>query len=325
MSGSSTEHTQPPNGVSGATGRPTANVMTEQATGYDRDDEISVRELWDTLWRGKWLVISVTALFAVGSVLYALLATEWYRAEVTLAPAKERTTPSLAGQLGGLAALAGVSVGGTDSSEAIATLRSREFARAFIDELSLLPLFFADEWSVDHQRWLGDDPVKQPDIRDGVKFFHDNVLKVDQDRQTGLVTLAVEWTDAETSAAWANELASRLNRDLRGRALREAEANVLYLQAELAHTSVLSLQQTISRLLETEMQKLMLARGNEEFAFRVIDRAENPKYRVRPKRTLTVILSTLVGGMFSVLAVFFVNAFRVPVSRRDGYVLGRTD
>lgn len=281
------------------------------------ESEISLRDLWEILWGGKWLAIAVTAVFAVGSVIYVLLAAEWYRAEVTLAPAKERTTPSLSGQLGGLAALAGVSVGGTDASEAIATLRSREFARAFIGDFSLLTVFFADEWSVDHQRWSADDPARWPDIRDGVKYFHDNVLKVGQDRQTGLVTLAVEWTDAETAAAWANELARRLNQELRGRALREAEANVLYLQSELAGTGVLSLQQTIGRLLETEMQKLMLARGNEEFAFRIIDPAESPKYRVRPKRTLTVIMSTLVGGMLGLLAVFLVNAWHVPVSRRN--------
>jgi hypothetical protein len=75
------------------------------------------------------------------------MAREWYRAEVLLAPADEKDSASLGGQLGGLAALAGVRVGsGGESAEAIAVLRSREFAREFIEDFDLLTVFFADEW-----------------------------------------------------------------------------------------------------------------------------------------------------------------------------------
>ena len=41
----------------------------------------------------------------------------------------------------------------------------------------------------------------------------------------------------------------------------------------------------------------MLARGNEEFAFRVIDRAEPPKVRSKPNRRMIVILAFLLGVM----------------------------
>jgi len=64
------------------------------------------------------------------------------------------------------------------------------------------------------------------------------------------------------------------------------------------------MQQTIGRLLETEMQKLMLARGNEQFAFRIIDSAEVPKRRVRPQRTLIVLVGGILGAMLSLIVVF---------------------
>jgi uncharacterized protein involved in exopolysaccharide biosynthesis len=286
-------------------------VMPEQGFGGTANDEINLRELWDGLWRGKWIIIAVTTVFAVGSVAYALLATEWFRAEVLLAPAEEKTTTALAGQLSGLAALAGVSVGGGGSAEAIATLKSREFARAFIEDFDLLPLFFDDKWDAANGAWLGDDPEDWPDIRDAVKYFHDNVLSVSEARDTGLVTLAVEWTDPDISADWASELVTRLNERLRQRALKEAETNVAFLQTELGQTSVVTLQQTVGRLLESELQKLMLARGNEEFAFRVIDAAAPPKERARPNRALIAVLGTMLGGMLAVLWVFLLNAVRV--------------
>jgi uncharacterized protein involved in exopolysaccharide biosynthesis len=285
-------------------------VLQEQARVGAGNQDISLRDLWGVVWRGKWAVFATTVIFAAGAVAYALLATEWYRAEVLLAPAEERGAPALAGQLGGLAALAGVSVGGGDSAEAVATLRSRELARAFIEDFELLPVFFADQWDASRDQWRGEDPANWPDIRDAVRYFHDNVLSTTENRQTGMVTLAIEWTDAEAAAAWADALVRRVNARLRDRALREAEANVTYLQEELARTNVITLQQTISRLLESELQKLMLARGNEEFAFRIVDSAEAPKYRVRPKRTLIVVVATVLGGILGVFGVFFAHAMR---------------
>jgi uncharacterized protein involved in exopolysaccharide biosynthesis len=279
------------------------------------DDGISFRELWDILWSGRWIILASVAICAVGAVAYVLTATEWYRAEVLLAPAEERATPSLSGQLGGLVALAGVSVGGGDSAEAIATLRSRELAHAFIEDLGLLPVFFAHRWDASAGRWRGENPARWPDVRDAVKFFHERVLHVSEDRQTGLVTVGIEWTDGEVAARWAEEIVQRVNARLRQRALRDAEANVAYLQTEIAQTGVLSLQQSISRLLENELQKLMLARGNEEFAFRVVDAPQAPRDPIRPNRVLTVILGTLLGGVVGVFIVVVRHAVRATGSR----------
>lgn len=274
------------------------------------EDEIRLIDLWTIVWSGKWRIIGVTLVFAVLSVVYAIYATEWYRAEVLLAPAAERNAAALPNQLGGLAALAGVNLGGDDSVEAVATLKSREFARGFIEDLDLLPVLFADVWDAGSKRWVVEDPADQPDIRDAVKLFHDEILRVSEDRGTGLVTLAVEWPDPEVAARWATVLVQRLNSIMRQRALAEAETNVSYLQQQLAETNVVTLQQAVGRLLESELQKLMLARGTQEFAFRVIDSAEPPKRHVRPKRALIAVAGTMLGGVLGLLWVFLGYALR---------------
>lgn len=285
-------------------------VMPEYLVRDSSDDALDLRQLWATVWTGKWRIIIVSVLFAAASLAYALLATEWYRAEVLLAPAEEKSAPSLAGQLGGLAALAGVSIGGGDSVEAVATLKSRDFAREFIEDLGLLNVFFREEWDAATNRWVENDPTKQPDIRDAVRYFQEEVLKVSEDRQTGLLTLGIEWTDPAVAAEWAMILTQRLNGRLRERALRDAESNVQYLQDQLADTNVVTLQLAISSVLESELQKLMLARGNEEFAFRIIDTAQPPRDRASPNRSLVVILGTLVGGILGVSWVLIGSFFR---------------
>ena len=265
------------------------------------DDEIDLWQLWETVWSGRWLIIAITSLFAVGGVTYALVAQEWWRAEVVLAPADKKGGMSGAlSQLSGLASLAGVSVGGGGGNEPLAVLKSKDFARQFITEMNLMPVLLKDQKTEDG---------KAPDIRDALRIF-ETVRTVSDDKKTGLVTLGVRWKDADTAALWANELARRVNARLRAEALAEAERNVAYLQKEIAATSVVSLQQSMGRVLEGEMQKLMLARGNEEFAFKVIDKATPPKLRDAPKRALIAIVATLAGGLLGILAVFLRQAWR---------------
>ena len=265
------------------------------------DDEIDLWQLWETVWSGRWLIIAITSLFAVGGVTYALVAQEWWRAEVVLAPADKKGGMSGAlSQLSGLASLAGVSVGGGGGNEPLAVLKSKDFARQFITEMNLMPVLLKDQEAEDG---------KASDIRDALRIF-ETVRTVSDDKKTGLVTLSVRWKDADTAALWANELARRVNARLRAEALAEAERNVAYLQKEIAATSVVSLQQSMGRVLEGEMQKLMLARGNEEFAFKVIDKATPPKLRDAPKRALIAIVATLAGGFLGMLAVFLRQAWR---------------
>src|SRR5262245_53432355 len=65
---------------------------------------MGIRELWDTLWGNKLLIIAITAVFSISAVAYALLADQWFKAEVVMVPAK--SSKGLPGQLGGLAGLA---------------------------------------------------------------------------------------------------------------------------------------------------------------------------------------------------------------------------
>lgn len=270
------------------------------------DDSPGIMALLRDIWRSRLQVMLFVLAFGSLGVAYSLLAPAWYRATVVLVPADEKKADNLAGQLGGivsLAGLAGISVGGGNTAEAIAVLRSRELTGRFIDEQHLLPVLFAADWDPSTSQWREEDPEDQPDIRKGIRYFDERIRFVREDKVSGLVTLIVEWTDPELAARWANLLVKRVNDTMRARALSEAESNVKYLRQELATTSVVTLQTAISRLLETELQKLMLARGNAEFAFRVVDPAQVPQLRSWPPRLLITALSALLGGIAGVAFV----------------------
>ena len=103
------------------------------------DDEIDLRELFGVLWAGKVKIIAITAMFAVASVIYALSVPNQYKATALLAPAQSDGggLSGALGQLGGLASLAGVSLGGGESGEA-------QIAQEIMKSWSYIEGFIAD-------------------------------------------------------------------------------------------------------------------------------------------------------------------------------------
>lgn len=282
-------------------------VVARDVLSLDRREADS-GTLTATAWRGRWLILAFVVGFAILATAYALLATEWYTAEVVLTPAGVKSTQTgLSSQLEGLGLLAGLAgslgLSGQRIAEPIGVLKSRDFARQFIDDHGLLHVLLADDWDARRGRWKETNPRRQPDIRDAIEYFDKHVLRVDEDKKTGLITIGVRWKDAAVAASWANEIVDRLNDRMRSRALAESDANVTYLQHVLADTNVVEVKLAISRLLETELQKSMVARGDKQYAFRVVDHADVPKWRSWPKRKIVVALGILAGGLVGFLAV----------------------
>jgi len=256
-------------------------------------DDFNLRELFNEIWRGRVFVALITLLVTATGTIYALLAAEWYRAEVLLMPAVANSMQGMPTQFGSLASLAGLKIGGENNAEALATLRSNGFSRDFLRDANLTEtILIAKRNPI---KGLNRDAGVDPDIREATEYFGSRILSVSEDRKTGIVTLAVQWRDPKVAAAWANKLVERLNDQMRSRALKEASVNISYLRSTLGSTSTVTLQNSIGRLLELELQRAMLAKGNREFSYRVIDKAIAPRERTWPKRALVVALSFAVG------------------------------
>jgi len=110
-------------------------------------DDLDVEQLIGVIWHRKWWIAAWTGLLTGLAVAYALLATEWYRAEVVLMPRDSRSGVGPAGQLaqfGGLAEIAGLTPGKNSKQEPIGALRSKGFARRFIEKNDLVEVLAED-------------------------------------------------------------------------------------------------------------------------------------------------------------------------------------
>ena len=143
--------------------------MVESSPSVD-EDEIDLLELIRTLLQGWKTIVGITIVCIGLAVAYALQAPEIFKAEILLAPAQEEeseTSPIL-GRLGGLAAMAGISIPSDfDVEQVMATLQSRKFLRQYIDSKKLLPVLFEEIWDEASQSWLvqtqENEPTDQPE------------------------------------------------------------------------------------------------------------------------------------------------------------------
>src|SRR3569623_932021 len=144
-------------------------------------DEISLPDLWRVLVSYKWLIIGITLITTGIAAAIASYLPPVYRDEVTLAPETPEEggrISALAGELGGIASLAGINIGPSVSSadKAIAVLKSRAFTDAFINDEQLLPLLFSDIWDPQKQEWLVKDQKAAPTLRRAYQLFDDCFL-----------------------------------------------------------------------------------------------------------------------------------------------------
>lgn len=270
-----------------------------------------------TRWK---LVVGSVALFTAILAVAAFMITPTYEATVILAPAYiERTSQSLgeaAGQLGGIASLVGLNLNsrGDGTDEALAILRSRQFTEAFITSRQIMPELFARKWDAARKQWKG-SPESQPTLAKAYKYFDKKIRAVTQDKKTGLVTLKVTWKDRVEGAEWANDIAQRLNQEIRTRALQKANLAVEFLDRELQSTTTVVTRDAIGRLLEAQVKQRMLANVTQEYSFRVVDRAmpadrDDP---VWPQKFSLIAGGAVAGLAFAVLWILISVSLRPPL------------
>lgn len=287
------------------------------------NDEIDLRELFGAIWAAKWLILVITSVFAVASVFYALQLPDIYESEVTLAPAEDGSL-KVPGQLGGLAALAGVNLGGMGGGDktslALEILKSRDFIGRFIEQNDLyIPIMAAKGWDrtnnqlilhseiydINTQQWVRKmkPPFQsKPSKLEAIESFN-KLFSVSQDKTSGMVKLNVEYLSPYLAKNWAENMVKAINEEMRKRELAEAEKSIAYLNSQIAQTSLADVRSMLFTLIEEQTKTLMLANVREEFVFKTVDPAVVAEKKAKPARALICLLAAMLGFIVSGMIV----------------------
>lgn len=300
------------------------------------DDEINLRELFCTLWKGKWFMLAITAASAAISVAVALWLPNEYKAEAVLTPASASSTSSLsrlAGQFGGLAALAGVDLGGQSDGDktvvAMELMKSWGFQEQFIRDNQLeVAVYAAKGWSRAANRLVLDPDIYDPtgkkwtrNVRfgdgkaaepNGFELYQElsKRISISQDKKTNLIRLSVEYYSPYMAKEWVDKLIVAVNRNLQERDRAEAKKSIEYLEDKMSQTGLTEMKSVFSRLIEEQTKNLMLADVSDEYVLKTLSAAKVPLEKSKPKRALICVLGVVGGLFFSVFCWIFISVNR---------------
>lgn len=289
------------------------------------EDEIDLRELFSVLWSSRRLILIITLTFTLLSVIYALITPNQYKATILLAPAQQNTggISSALGQFGGLASLAGISLGdGQDSDARIAieVMQSRSFIEQFIKQSGIVvELMAVKRWDTDAKRlvidsnvfdtqtrqWARKPPAGRtatPSLWEAYEVFLER-LQVSEDKKTGLITVSVEYFSPYLAKQWVENYILAVNLYLQQRKLARIDKNIRYLKEQIPTTSVAEMREIFFTLIEEQIKSKMLVEASPEYAFSAVGDVMVPEEKSQPKRALIVVLGMLLGAMLSICLV----------------------
>lgn len=258
-------------------------------------------DLLRTLLSRRWFILGAAAAGTLLALAASFLVTPIFRGESVVVidgDDADRGLAGLVGELGGLASLAGVNLGGMSAGadEVLAYLQGREMGMKFIREQGLADAII----KAPHLRGVlsGREALTEDQkSREAYRLFASEVRSVQFDKKAGVTRIIMDWPDPDVAADWANSYVALADAALRKRALDGYQGRREFLEKELETTNQVDLRNAVAKLLDSQLRLAMVANSRGEFALKTIDPAVPalPRDRISPRRAVYATFGFLAG------------------------------
>ena len=295
------------------------------------DDEIDLSELFHVLWDKKFYIGAISSIFSLISIIYALMLPNIYQSKATLMAVEQSSGMSgMVGRYSGMASLAGISLdskSGSKDQEAIARIKSFEFfSNNFLPNMKLENLMAVKKWNQasntltydasdfnsESRQWLRKAKPPRSNIPTSQEAYEEfvEIMSVNKDKKTNLVTLMVEHKSPFIAQQWVEIMINQIDQVMRDQDRQTATKSIEYLNS-LAPTVINEdIKKALSALQQEQMKRLMMVEANDNYVFKVLDSPIAAELKSKPRRSLIVIWGTILGMVLSALGVLVFNYTR---------------
>ena len=182
----------------------------------EEEQELSLLDVFNVLWRRKFMIIFFGVIFGTAAIFYALSLPTTYRAECRIM-AQSSGSGGMAGfaaQLGGLADFVGLPRSATSGQMLIGILKGNTVVDAIIDKFNLM-----EEMSTD--------------VRLRVRSSVLASLEANEESRSGIITIAYINIDPERASDMANSFVDELQKKLQDMSLKNAQKHRNFFESQL--------------------------------------------------------------------------------------------
>lgn len=294
---------------------------------YIEEDEIDLRELWQTIVAGKKVIFRVVAVVVTITLVYALSLPNVYKSEAVLIPI-ESASGGLGG-LGGLAAMAGVDIGGggamTPDVAFSSLLNNYEFMSKFVRENKIVEHYTDENVDKNYVFALGFRGVyelfrssKSDEERDFEEDVYNTVkdmtanFSISSDKKTALISVSYSDSDRSYPPQMIDLFLKDASKYLVENNLRIINNKLGYFEEELRKSEGFELRQSISTMVSKILEEKVMMQSKVYYQCDVLTPPAEAyiKDKTKPKRGLILVVSFVTSIILGVFLVFFLQFIR---------------
>ena len=296
-----------------------ANQETMVQKNLTEEDEIDLRELFNTILKYKYKIAAFSFIVLLATFYYVLSIPNSYKSEVILAP--QGANKSVSGGLASLAGLAGVSLGGSDAKDPFiimeATLKDYEFNRYIVEKYELIEKLQNPQnlvFALGFDGFYAQAEKSEEEVDQEARIYEtiknlSTVLSISSDKKSGLITLSAEHIDRFLAKELVDIYLKELIEKIKFNDMKEIDQQIKYYNKELVSTHDVSLKEQLSTSLSALMQKRVFSLANDYyFVSKVTDsRVAYIKEKTKPKRALILVVSLVTSLILGIFMAFFLE------------------
>ena len=289
-------------------------------------DEIDLKDLFSTLWKGKFYIILASIISVFFAIYYLQFAERKYTVEYNLKAVDETDTDTSFSALGGFASIAGIhlpNASNNDFNIFKELITSEEVSEIIFEDRKIIRDIFRSEW--DEVLNYSSRPPKSkvqyylskvkklltgnievnympPNAR-RLAIFMDKNIQIIEDAKTGFLKLKNESSNPELMLSLIVKATKASDKIMRQRYVDFSTEPLAFYKDKLRTARSREHREALAELISGEEQKLMLAsRGN----YFIAEPYKNPTISLTPtapKPMLIFALSLILGSFIGAALV----------------------
>ena len=297
------------------------------------DDEIDLKDLLFTLWKGKIYVILVSIMSVFLAIYYLQSAERTYSVEYKLKPVGEiKNSPSLS-RLGGFASLAGIQLptsSNNDFNIFKELITAPEVSEIIFENKKIIRDIFRSEWDETLNNYSRPPKSKiQIFVSDAKKLLTGNIdvdymppnprrlaiflnqnIQIGEDKDTGFLKFTSETSEPELILSLIIEATKASDKIMRQRYIDFSTEPLAFYKEKLRTARSREHREALAELIGKEEEKLMFASKGKHF---IAEPYLNPTislYPTAPKPKLVLALSLVLGLFIGAALVLMRHAIK---------------
>ena len=299
------------------------NIQPDQ-----NSNEIDISKLLSELRNKKFFIFAIGISFFLFSIFYSLFLPNKYSSFAIIKASDDFGNESSIDQsLSSITGLVGIGLGaGSNTQEyIIEVLKSHELFKevllnnpTFKQKLVAASSYSYSENKIFYKEnifnektneWTRSPPKGRTLIPSSQEVFQEFVLPnltiIKRSRNSDLIEVTFTHLSPVFAQDFVDTLLNTLNQSSRRKDLLETELSLEYLEGRFKNTTQVTIRNTISNLLSSQLNKQMMANAKENYLIEVIESPLIAEIKSSPNRSLIVLNSTMIGFLLAIIFYIF--------------------